>query len=174
MGTSNGQAIVGKKIYSIGTSTRSLDEFVSLLRQYGIETAVDVRSFPTSRFEHFKRDAFERGLRELGFRYVYLGAELGGYRRGGYEHYMATPGFRAGLSKLVGIGNSSMTAFVCAERLPWRCHRRWIGARLMREEWEVIHIVDERRTWIPGASSREGTGQGRPLKRDRRTVSSGN
>jgi uncharacterized protein (DUF488 family) len=135
-----------------------LDEFISLLRQYGIETVVDVRSFPTSRFEHFKRDAFERGLGELGFRYVYLGVELGGYRRGGYEKYMATPGFREGLSKLVEIGNSSMTAFVCAERLPWKCHRRWIGANLMSEGWEVIQIIDERRTWIPGGFSREGTG----------------
>ncbi|MCK5553036.1 MAG: DUF488 domain-containing protein, partial [Deltaproteobacteria bacterium] len=122
MSTLSGQAVVGKRVYSIGTSTRSLDEFISLLRQYGIETVVDVRSFPTSRFEHFKRDAFERGLRDLGFRYVYLGTELGGYRRGGYENYMATPGFREGLSQLVEIGNSSMTAFVCAERLPWKCH----------------------------------------------------
>jgi len=158
VGTSKGQAVVEKRIYSIGTSTRSLDEFISLLHQYGIETVVDVRSFPTSRFEHFKRDALERGLRELGFRYVYLGAELGGYRRGGYEKYMSTPGFGEGLSKLVKIGNSSMTAFVCAERLPWKCHRRWIGGSLMREGWEVIHIMDERRTWVPEGFSREGPG----------------
>jgi len=151
--TPQGLAIVEKRIYSIGTSTRPLDEFVSLLRQYGIETVVDVRSFPTSRFEHFKRDTFERGLQEFGFCYVYLGTELGGYRRGGYEKYMATPHYREGLSKLVEIGSSSMTAFVCAERLPWRCHRRWIGASLMSEGWEVIHIVDEKRTWIPGEFS---------------------
>ena len=153
MGGSKGQAVVGKRVYSIGTSTRRLDELVSLLRQYGIENVVDVRSFPTSRFEHFKGDAFERSLRVLGFRYVYLGTELGGYRRGGYEKYMDTPHYREGLSKLVEIGSSSMTAFVCAERLPWRCHRRWIGASLMSEGWEVIHIVDERRTWIPGKSN---------------------
>jgi uncharacterized protein (DUF488 family) len=158
VGGSNGQAVVGKRVYSIGTSTRRLDEFISLLRQYGIETVVDVRSFPTSRFEHFKRDAFERSLRGLGFRYVYLGTELGGYRRGGYEEYMATPNYREGLSKLVEIGRSSMTAFVCAERLPWKCHRRWIGGSLMREGWEVIHIMDERRTWVPEEFSGEGPG----------------
>ena len=150
MGTVQGQAIFGRRIYSIGTSTRSSDEFISLLRNYGIETVVDVRSFPTSRFEHFRRDAFERGLQEFGFCYVYLGTELGGYRRGGYEKYMATHNYREGLSKLVEIGSSSMTTFLCAERLPWRCHRRWIGESLMREGWEIIHIVDERRTWIPG------------------------
>ena len=150
MGTVQGQAIFGKRIYSIGTSNRSLDEFIFLLRNYGIETVVDVRSFPTSRFEHFRRDTLKRGLQEFGFCYVYLGTELGGYRRGGYEEYMGTPNYREGLSKLTEIGSSFMTTFLCAERLPWRCHRRWIGESLMREGWEVIHIVDERRTWIPG------------------------
>jgi len=147
--SSQGQAIGGKRIHSIGTSTRSLDEFISLLQQHGIETVVDVRSFPTSRFEHFKRGSFEKGLRGAGFCYVYLGTEMGGFRRGGYEKYMATPRYREGLVRLMEIGSSSPTTFVCAERLPWRCHRRWIGESLMREGWEVIHIVDERRTWIP-------------------------
>ena len=150
MGTIQKQALFGKRIYSIGTSNRSLDEFISLLRTYGIETVVDVRSFPTSRFEHFKRDRLERVLRGFGFCYIYLGTELGGYRRGGYEKYMANPDYREGLSKLTVIGSSSMAAFLCAERLPWRCHRRWIGESLMIEGWEVIHIVDERRTWVPG------------------------
>ncbi len=150
MGGAQGQAIFGKRIYSIGTSNRSLDEFILLLRTYGIETVVDVRSFPTSRFDHFRRDPLERGLRDLGFCYIYLGTELGGYRRGGYEKYMDTPTYREGLSKLTEIGSSSPATFLCAERLPWRCHRRWIGESLMREGWEVIHILDERRTWIPG------------------------
>ncbi len=161
MGSIQGQAIFEKEIYSIGTSNRSLDELISLLRNYGIETVVDVRSFPTSRFEHFKRDTLERNLQGFGFCYVYLGTELGGYRRGGYEKYMATPNYREGLSKLTEIGSSSMTTFLCAERLPWRCHRRWIGESLMREGWEVIHIIDERRTWIPGEfrprTAQEGT-----------------
>lgn len=164
MESMQGQAISGKRIYSIGTSTRSLDEFISLLRNYGIETAVDVRSFPTSRFEHFRRDRFEKSLRECGFRYVYLGAELGGYRRGGYEKYLSTTNYREGLSKLMEIGSASLTTFLCAERLPWRCHRRWIGDSLTGKGWEVIHIVDERRTWRP---RRFLTGtQGKRAKRD--------
>ncbi len=150
MGTIQKQALFGKRIYSIGTSNRSLDEFISLLREYGIETVVDVRSFPTSRFEHFKKDRLERVLREFGFCYIYLGTELGGYRKGGYEKYMADPDYREGLSKLTEIGRSSIATFFCAERLPWKCHRRWIGKSLMIEGWKVIHIVDERRTWIPG------------------------
>ena len=149
IGSRQGQAISEKRIFSIGTSTRSLDEFISLLRHYGIETVSDVRSFPTSRFEHFGRDTFERSLEEFGFCYVYLGSKLGGFRRGGYEKYMGTPHYREGLSKLAKIGSSSVTTFVCAERLPWRCHRRWIGKSLMGEGWEVIHIVDEKRTWRP-------------------------
>ncbi len=146
-----GQALSGKRIYSIGTSTRSIDEFFSLLRAYGIETVVDVRRFPTSRFEHFSRDRFAKSLRECGLRYIYLGTELGGYRRGGYEKYLSTDTYREGLSKLMEIGSCSVTTFLCAERLPWRCHRRWIGNSLMGKGWEIIHIVDEKRTWKPGS-----------------------
>ena len=149
MGSRQGQPLFGRRIFSIGTSTRSLDEFISLLRQYRIETVVDVRSFPTSRFEHFCRETFEKSLEEFGFCYVYLGSTLGGFRRGGYEKHMDTPHYREGLSKLAKIGSDSVTTFVCAERLPWRCHRRWIGKSLMGKGWEVIHIVDERRTWRP-------------------------
>jgi uncharacterized protein (DUF488 family) len=143
----------GKRIYSLGTSTRSMDEFVSVLRTYGVETVADVRSFPTSRFEHFKGDRFQKSLEESGFRYIYLGTELGGYRRGGYEKHRSTPTYREGLSRLVEIGSSSLTMVVCAERLPWRCHRRWIGESLMRAGWEVVHIIDEKRTWKPGQVS---------------------
>jgi uncharacterized protein (DUF488 family) len=160
VGTVQSHVICGKRVYSMGTSTRSLDEFISLLTHYGIETVADVRSFPTSRFEHFRRDRLERALKERGFCYVYLGAELGGYRRGGYEKYMNTPDYGEGLAKLEEIGSSSVTAFVCAERLPWKCHRRWIGESLMREGWEVIHIVDERRTWRPGSFAQERMGKG--------------
>ncbi len=109
-----------------------------------------MRSFPISRFGHFRKDRFEKSLGESGFRYVYLGTELGGYRRGGYEKHRSTPTYKEGLSKLMAIGRSSVTAFLCAERLPWRCHRRWIGESLMRAGWEVIHIIDEKRTWKSG------------------------
>lgn len=139
-----------KRIYSLGTSTRSMDEFISLLRTYGVQAVVDVRSFPTSRFDHFRKDMFEKGLRENGFSYHYLGNELGGYRRGGYEKYRFTSSYVEGVSKLEEIGNTLVGAFVCAERLPWKCHRRWIGDSLMRKGWEVIHIIDGERTWKPG------------------------
>ena len=171
MGSMQGQALSGKRIYSIGTSTRSLDEFISLLRHHGIETVVDVRSFPTSRFEHFRRDTLEKSLGECGFCYVYLGTELGGYRRGGYEKYLSTPTYRKGVSKLAEIGGSSVTTFLCAERFPWRCHRRWIGNSLIREGWEVIHIVDERRTWRPNEFL-PGTGgkRGKKMSREKQSL----
>ena len=66
-------------IYTLGTSTRSEEEFIALLRHCRIETVVDVRSFPQSRFEHFTRENLERVLGAQGFSYVYLGKELGGF-----------------------------------------------------------------------------------------------
>ncbi len=136
-----------KKIYSAGTSTRSEIEFLELLRAYDIKTVVDVRRFPTSKFEHFKRENLEAFLRGEGIKYVYLGGELGGYRKGGYEGYLVTAEFACGLEKLEEVGAKEPTVFICAERLPWRCHRRFIGNALRGRGWEVIHIIEEDRIW---------------------------
>ncbi len=138
-----------KRIYSLGTSTRSESEFVALLGAYGVETLVDVRRFPTSKLEHFKRENLEAFLRRDGIDYVYLEDKLGGYRKEGYEAYMLTEGFSKGLKELEGTGLEKTIAFVCAERLPWRCHRRFIGNALSVRGWEVIHIIDKDRIWQP-------------------------
>lgn len=128
------------RIYTLGTSTRSLEEFVGLLRSHGIRMAVDVRRFPTSRFPHFKREALEEGLRREGIGYLWLGNLLGGYRKGGYEAYMATEAFERGLSQLKALAEQGPTAIFCSERFPWRCHRRFIGKRLRGEGWEVVDL----------------------------------
>jgi len=145
-------AEVNRVIYTLGTSTRTLEEFIALLKQLGVEVVVDVRRFPSSRFEYFKKEELARSLPETGIDYGHLGGELGGYRRGGYQAFLASEEFKRGLEKLEGIAKERKIAIVCAERLPWRCHRRFIGGELERRGWKVIHVIDEKRSWSPKAN----------------------
>lgn len=138
-------------IYTLGTSNRTAEEFLELLRSLGVEVVVDVRRFPRSRFDHFRREELVRLLEGGGFGYIYLGEELGGYRRGGYQSYLDTEGFREGLERLEGLARGRRAVLLCAERLPWRCHRRFIGWELERDGFRVIHIIDEKREWVPKA-----------------------
>jgi len=84
------------QIWTIGHSNRSIDTFLELLSEHGIQMLVDVRSFPTSKIEHFKREEMQKWLPEHGIEYVWLGKELGGYRRGGYKRRVQTKLFREG------------------------------------------------------------------------------
>ncbi|MGQ9604504.1 MAG: DUF488 domain-containing protein [bacterium] len=136
-------------IFTIGTSTRSKEDFISLLESNCISVVIDVRRFPTSRFEHFKKPEFERILEESGIRYFYMGDELGGYRKGGYEAYMKTEEFEQAVAQVASIASSARIAIVCAERLPWRCHRRFIASYLEKLGWKVIHIIEEQKQWKP-------------------------
>lgn len=136
-----------KIIYTLGTSNRTLEEFVSLLHSYGIEMVVDVRSFPTSKFPHYKREALNQTLAEKGLGYYFLGKELGGYRRGGYEAYTQTVQYLVGMELLERMASRCRCAVVCAEKLPWRCHRRFIGRSLQERGWKVVHIIDPKRIW---------------------------
>ena len=108
---------------------------------------IDVRSFPTSKFAHFKRESMNPSLGEAGFGYCYLGKELGGYRKEGYEAYTQTLPYLVGMELLERMSSRCRSAVLCAERLPWRCHRRFIGRSLQERGWEVIHIIDEKRVW---------------------------
>ena len=136
-------------VYTLGTSTRTWGEFVALLKHLGVEVVVDVRRFPTSRFEYFKKEELARLLIKEGIAYAHSGEMLGGYRRGGYQAFLASEEFKRGLEELEEIARERKTAIVCAERLPWRCHRRFIGMELERQGWQVIHVIDERRNWKP-------------------------
>jgi len=136
-------------IFTLGTSNRAPEEFVALLKHYGIQLLADVRRFPTSRFEHFKQENLAKLCRDAGVEYVYLGDELGGYRSGGYEAYMETETFHAGLEKLEALAREQPTAVTCSERLPWRCHRRFIGRALSERGWHVRHVIDLEREWSP-------------------------
>ena len=85
---------------TLGTGTRTLAEFISLLKRLEVKVAVDVRRFPTSRFEHFKKEKLAKSLSEAGVRYYDLGAELGGYRKEGYQTFVTSEEFLCGLEKL--------------------------------------------------------------------------
>jgi len=149
---------VGKDIFTLGTSNRSWEEFIRLLRAYRIEMVIDVRSFPTSKFVHFKRESMNPSLAEAGYGYYFLGKELGGYRKGGYEVYTQTLPYLAGMELLERMSSRCRSAVLCAERLPWRCHRRFIGRSLQERGWKVTHIIDEERVWedrVPGENGEE-------------------
>jgi uncharacterized protein (DUF488 family) len=139
-----------KVIYSLGTSTRSFEEFLEILESYRIEQVVDVRSFPVSkRFPHFSQEILKSELTKRRFTYVYLGKELGGYRKGGYENHLKTGLFKGGLKALKELAERKTTVFICAEKFPWKCHRRFIAQELEKESWQVEHIIEKDRVWIP-------------------------
>lgn len=136
-------------IYTLGTSTRTLQEFIEILDFYHISQVVDVRRYPTSRLDHFKRESLEEALRVRGLEYFYLGHDLGGYRKGGYETYMDSNEFKKGIEALISLARKDLTVFICAERLAWKCHRRFIGAALERNGWYVVHLIERDRIWTP-------------------------
>ena len=84
-------------------------------------------------------------LGESDIGYLSMGEELGGYRKGGYRAYTGTAEFQAGLDRLEAIAGERTAAILCAERLPWRCHRRFIARELEGRGWQVRHIIEEGR-----------------------------
>jgi uncharacterized protein (DUF488 family) len=148
-------------IYTIGHSTRSLDELVSLLKHYKIEQLVDVRSVPRSRHTpQFNADNLAKELPKVGLSYTHL-AKLGGLRHTtkdspnagwrnasfrGYADYMQTEDFAAGMDELLDLAKDKTCAIMCAEAVPWRCHRSMIGDALLVRNVEVIDIFDAKKT----------------------------
>jgi uncharacterized protein (DUF488 family) len=143
-------------VWTIGHSTRSIDEFIAILKSLGIETLVDVRSFPGSRrYPHFNREALAASLREAGLEYIHL-KELGGRRRArpdspnmawrnesfrGYADYMETDAFGDGIDRLLDIARRQRAAIMCSEAVWWRCHRSMISDYLKAKGVDVIHIL---------------------------------
>ncbi len=138
-----------KKIYTIGHSNRSQEEFVLLLKTYKIKKVVDVRRFPTSKIQYFNKENLQKILKREGIKYTYLGNQLGGYRKEGYRDYMETSMFKEGLKKLEETAEKSETAIMCTEKLPWKCHRKHISMMLQKKGWVVTHIIDRQKTWTP-------------------------
>lgn len=129
------------QIYTIGHSARSIEEFLELLKKFGIQALVDVRRFPTSnKWPQFKKEELAKALEKEGIKYFWL-AELGGFRRGGYSNYISTKEFKLGLKKLIEIAEKFKTAIMCAEALYFKCHRRFIASELTKEGIAVRHIL---------------------------------
>ena len=146
-------------LYTIGHSTRSLDELVSALKAHGIETLEDIRAFPMSRrLPHFNRESLELWLPGQGIRYIWVKA-LGGYRKAtrkdsphtalrnanfrNYADYTLTPEFEQAASALLEIASDSRIAYMCAERVYFRCHRMIVSDWLVAHGHEVLHVDAE-------------------------------
>lgn len=143
-----------KRIYTIGHSTRSAEELVMLLREHGVTRLADVRRYPGSRrHPQFSRESLEATLPHHAIAYLHF-EDLGGRRRPakgssnaaweneqfrGYADYMATPEFHAAVDRL--LATDDPTAVMCAEAVPWRCHRNLLADELVRRGVEVIHIL---------------------------------
>jgi len=143
-------------LYTIGHSTRTLDELIAALQAHRIETLVDIRAFPMSRrLPQFNREALESSLPQHGIRYVWM-KELGGYRKKivedsphialrndsfrNYADYMLTPEFEQAMAELIALAENSRTAYMCAERVYFHCHRMLVSDWLVAHGNEVLHI----------------------------------
>lgn len=133
-----------RKIYTIGYGGRKFEDFVRILKNFGIETVIDVRAFPTSKYPGFKREELEKNLPHFGISYIRI-EELGGYRKGGYEAYTQTEEFGQGLEKLEELARQKLSVLMCLEGYPSGCHRRFIARELRKRGWQVLHIVGKGR-----------------------------
>ncbi len=124
----------------MGTSDRTIEKMIHLLRLHQIAMVVDVRSWPRSKFPQFNQEALAASLKEAGLGYAHLGKELGGFRKGGYEAYTQTDSYRIGLDRLEQMARRYCSAVLCAERSPERCHRRFIAQSLEERGWQVVHL----------------------------------
>lgn len=143
-------------LYTIGHSTRTHDELLEALKAREIQTLADIRAFPMSRrLPQFNREALEKSLPGSGIRYVWM-KELGGYRKKSleespniglrnasfrnYADYMLTTQFENSIAGLVTLAQGSRTAYMCAERVYFRCHRMLVSDWLVAHGHEVLHI----------------------------------
>lgn len=129
-------------LYTIGYGNRKFQDFLQLLKEYGINVLVDARRFPTSKFPEFKGKNLEGELPKLGIRYVYMGDGLGGFRRGGYESYMKTEQYARGIEALLELVRKDNVVIMCVEGSPKACHRRFVSKTLESLGVKVIHIID--------------------------------
>jgi len=143
-------------LYTIGHSTRALDELIGALKAHSIEVLVDIRSLPMSRrLPHFNRESLEKSLPMEGIRYIWM-RSLGGRRKKiredsphiamrspsfrNYADYMLTEEFERAATEMVSLAEESRTAYMCAERVYFQCHRMLVSDWLVAHGHEVLHI----------------------------------
>jgi uncharacterized protein (DUF488 family) len=143
-------------IFTIGHSTRPIAEFLELLQEHGIEQLVDIRTIPKSRHNpQFNSGALAASLRHQGIRYLHL-KDLGGLRHArkdsvnlgwrnasfrGFADYMQTPEFAEALDRAIKLAQERPTALMCAEAVPWRCHRSLVADALLVRGVRALHIT---------------------------------
>jgi uncharacterized protein (DUF488 family) len=145
-------------IFTVGHSTRPIEDFIALLKTYGIERLVDIRTVPRSRHNpQFNSDALDGALGAETIQYVPLQA-LGGLRHArkdspndgwrnksfrGYADYMQTEEFQEGLQTLIDLSHQKRVAIMCAEAVPWRCHRSLVADALNVRDVPAVEILSE-------------------------------
>jgi uncharacterized protein (DUF488 family) len=146
-----------RKIWTIGHSTRALDEFLELLKGHTINLLVDIRTFPGSRrYPHFNKELLGTSLKQDGVDYLHI-PSLGGRRKPapdstntswrnasfrGYADYMKTPEFRTAATQLENLATAHRVAYMCSEAMWWKCHRALVSDYLKVRGWTVLHIID--------------------------------
>lgn len=146
-------------VFTIGHSTRAIDEFIDLLKKNKIKQLIDIRSIPGSRHNpQYGQQALEESLKQAGIDYIYI-KELGGLRKSSqgelndgwhnksfrnYADYMQTEEFAEGLQQLLGLAKKEIVAIMCAEALPWRCHRSLVSDALLAHNVPVCEIIDQK------------------------------
>ena len=149
------------EVFTIGHSTRPIIEFIELLKSHGVKRVIDVRTIPRSRHNpQFNRETLSLSLRSSGIGYTHL-KKLGGLRRAnpdsinrgwrnasfrGFADYMQTPEFVSGLHRAMKLAKTKPCALMCAEAVPWRCHRSLIADALTVRQVSVEEIVSKTRT----------------------------
>lgn len=148
----------GTTVYTIGHSTRSLDEFVGMLNAHGVTSLIDIRTVPKSRrYPHFAGDALSESLPAVGISYDWM-KDLGGLRKPrpdsenaawrnlsfrGYADHMQTQEFEEAVDELVRRSEEKTVAIMCSEAVPWRCHRSLVGDALLVRGVTVMDIMSE-------------------------------
>ncbi|HYH15362.1 MAG TPA: DUF488 domain-containing protein [Flavisolibacter sp.] len=147
-------------IWTIGHSTRTLEQFIEILKSFSIRQLVDVRHYPGSRkYPHFNKEVLSHSLANVHILYTHIEL-LGGRRRAnadtnntawrhpafrGYADYMQTDPFQKGIIQLEQLAVNEKTAYMCSEAVWWRCHRSMISDFLKVRGWEVYHIIDNKK-----------------------------
>lgn len=151
-------------IYTVGHSTRPINEFTQLMQSYGVSAVIDIRTVPRSRTNpQYNADVLARALSDKSIAYFRI-AELGGLRKKSktvpfeanafwqnasfhnYADYALSDAFEEGLRRLVQLSKTYCCAIMCSEAVWWRCHRRIVADYLLTRQFEVSHIFDERKS----------------------------
>lgn len=152
-------SILNKQIYTIGHSTRSIEEFIAFLKAHAIEKVIDIRTVPKSSYcPQFNKENLKASLKieRIAYRHI---KDLGGFRRAskesintgwvnssfrGFADYMQTTKFQKALKNLEESAQKKRCVLMCAEAIPWRCHRSLIADALTLRKWKVFHIQSKK------------------------------